>query len=239
MSYLARDIMSDAAATLLDVDAVRWTASELYGYLNDGLKAVAAAKPNAYAKTVTLTLAAGTLQTLPAEYRSISRVTRNLTLGHTDPGGPTGGAAIRSLASTAQLDALIPDWQSNASMQGQTVQHVIYDLADPERFYVAPANDGTGKIEAVVLANPPVMTISLTNNQAKFINNYNSTIPLGDEYKNALRDYVLARAYSKDAAIPGSAARAAAHAQLFNDQMAALSGGEAATSLEAKAKGAT
>lgn len=238
MSYLARDVLNDAAVTLLDVDSVRWTAAELFGYLNDGLKAVAAAKPNAYTQTVTLILVAGTLQTLPPEYRSISRVTRNMILGHTDPGGPTGGAAIRSLSSTEQLDALIPDWQSNTSMQGKTVQHVIYDLADPGRFYVAPANDGTGKIEAVVLANPPVMTISLTNNQAKFTNNYTVEIPLGDEYKNALLDYVLARAYSKDSAIPAAAEKASAHAKLFADQMAALSGGEVATSLEAKTKGA-
>lgn len=235
MPTLARDIMQQAADTLLDRDAVRWTAAELYGFLNDGLKAVAAVKPNAYTKTVVLPLVLGTLQTLPATYRSLSRVTRNMT--GTEEDGFVGGTAIRTLASTAQLDALIPDWQSNAAMRGAIVVHVIYDLADPKRFYVAPANTGAGKIEAVVVVNPPVMATPAGT--ASLIASYDAAIPLDDEFKNPLRDYVIARAYSKDSAIPASAQRAQMHMAVFNEQMQALGGGEAATSLEAKAKRAT
>lgn len=233
MAYQARDIMADAATTLLDEDAVRWTAPELFGYLNDGLRAVAAEKPNAYTQTVTLTLVSGTLQTLPGTYRALSRVTRNLLAGHDEEGGPIGGNAITDLPNTRQLDALIPNWQSNTALFSSVVRHVIYDLADTKRFYVVPGNTGGGKIEAVVLANPGPMTAPVADTDK--ITSYTATIPLGDEYKNALRDYVLARAYSKDAAVPGAAARAAGYAEMFARTMQSLAAGETGTSLATKA----
>jgi hypothetical protein len=216
--------MLDAARALLDEDAVRWPAPELFAYLNDGLKAVAEQKPNAWSQTVTLPLVRGTLQTLPSAYRSIRRITRNLTVGHGEPGGPVGGNAIRALPSSRNIDALLPNWQSDQSTFGAEVKHVIYDLADPRRYYVLPGNDGTGKIEAVVLALPPTLAAPVSG--ANAIASYTATIPLGDEYKNALRDYVLARAYAKDAAVPSAEARAAAYMQMFVAQIQALAGGE-------------
>lgn len=230
MTFTVADILAETGVTLTDEDAVRWPLVERLGYINDAIREIIAAKPNAATATITLTLVAGTLQRLPDTYTTLSRVTRNMTIGHDEPGGPVAGLAIRPIASRDDLDALIPGWQSNASLFAQRVVHVIYDLADPRVFYVAPGNDGTGKVEAVVglqLADIPVPPSPL------LIDSYSAVIPLRDPYRNAIREYVLHRCYAKDAGIPAAANRSVAYLNSFNEKLAAIGSGEAAMAMGA------
>lgn len=230
MAFTVRDILTETGITLTDEDAVRWPLAERLGYVNDAIRDIIAAKPNAATATVTLTLAPGTLQRLPDIYTTLSRVTRNITVAHDAPGGPVGGDAIRPLASRDDLDALIPGWQSNTSLFAARVVHVIYDLADPRVFYVAPGNDGTGMVEAVVglqLADIPVPASPL------LITSYSAVIPLRDPYRNAITEYVLHRCYAKDAGIPAAANRSVAYLNSFNEKLAAIGNAEAALSMSA------
>ena len=219
MSIFAAGILASASTTLLDPRYKRWPEAELISYINEAMKAIVARKPNAATQTVTINLESGTLQTLPAQYPILSRVTRNLTIAHGDPGGPVGGPVIRPIKSRDLLDAMIPGWQSNEVLFSATVKHVIYDLANPRVFYVAPGNNGTGMIEAVVGTIPASIALS------------SDAIPLPDIYRNLITDYVLFKAFSKDAGIPASEARAAAHFGMFESALVSLAEGEASLSM--------
>lgn len=228
MTFTAENILKDASTTLLDPKFVRWPLAELLGYLNDALRDIVTIKPNANTKAVTLTLASGTLQALPAGYTTLSRVTRNLTIAHDAVGGPAGGSVIRPLKDRAILDALLPEWQSNDTLFAKVVKHVIYDLANPRIFYVAPGNDGTGMVEAIVGVH---VTPVPTPNDPTALANFGATVALPDEYRNLILDFVLYRAFSKDAGIPVSEARAAKHLESYRGSLAAMAQGEATMAL--------
>lgn len=230
MTFDAKTVMTSAAKTLLDEDYVRWTLPELLDYLNEGVREIVSLKPTAATKPVTLTLAAGTLQTLPSQYTVLSRVTRNLTKGHLEAGGPVGASAIRPIKDRALLDALYPDWQSSTTMFAATVKHVIYDIADPNIFYVVPGNTGAGKIEAIVGIYPDAIAAPAA---PTLIGSYTSAVGLPDAYCNALINYVCYKAFSKDAGLAGAAQRSQAHLALFQGQIGAQQQSEAALALPA------
>lgn len=228
MAFQARDVMRSASTTLQDNGAVRWIPTELLDYLNDGIREIVAIKPNATTKTITLTMVAGTLQTLPDEYTILSDVTRNLTLGHDDVGGPVGGGAVRPIKRTI-LDAQIPGWQDSASLPfSKKVVHVIYDQTDPRHFYVAPGNDGTGKVEAIVGFMPASITVPAN---VLVVEDYTAEVPMPDIYRNALVDFILHRAFAKDGASPGAAQRSVAHREKFMAALASIAQAEADVSL--------
>lgn len=213
MAFTVLDVILSASRTLIDPDHVRWTLPELLDHLNDAVRTIVAVKPNAKTDTVTLTLASGTLQTLPDEYTILSRVTRNLTTAHTAPGGPVGGEAIRMVAGREKMDAFFPGWQSNAALFSSNVKHVIYDDADLRHFYVIPGNDGSGMIEAVVGVMPPAIVLLGGDPDAEAT--YNVAAPLSDLYRTPIVDYVCFRAFSKDQGIQASESRASKHFQAF------------------------
>ena len=223
MTFQARDVMRRVATTLQDQSNVRWPTLELLDYLNDGLREIVTIKPNAASKTVVLELDEGTLQTLPPEYTVLSRVSRNMaTLA-------VGAGAIRRLDSRSIMDSQIPNWQDPARIPfAKTVVHVIHDIADPNTFYVAPGNDGTGMIEAVVGVIPEAIAAGGTD-----IDTYTALVSLPDIYLNALADYVTYRAYSKDGRVAGSSARAQAHFELFRGSVTNFAQAETGMSLAA------
>lgn len=230
MTFQTKDVMARAATTLQDASNIRWPVTELHGYLNDGLCEIVTIKPNAVSKTVNLELDEGTLQTLPAEYTVLSRVSRNMVDAN------TGGGAIRRLDSRSIMDSHMPGWQDPAVIPfAKKVVHVIHDIADPNQFYVAPGNDGTGIIEAVVGAYPTKSPVPGAD--ADDIDSYADSVDVPDIYMNALVDYVIYRAYSKDARIAGSATRAAAHYTLFRDSVTNFSQSENGMSLAAANSG--
>lgn len=226
MTFQAKDVMKRASTILQDEDAVRWTAPELHAYLNDGLREIVSIKPNALSKSVNISLARGTLQALPSEYTVFARVTRNMT------GPTTGGKAIRPLARREIMDSHMPSWQDPSVMPfAKSVVHVIHDMADPRSFYVVPGNDGTGMIEAIVgrMPQPNVAPESVTD-QLDF-DNYTADVDMPDIYQNALIDYVLYRAYSKDSRLAGAAQRSEAHFTLFRTAVTNFSQAEAGMAL--------
>lgn len=226
MTFQTLDVLTRASTTLQDTSNVRWPLPELHGYVNDGMREIVTIKPNAVSKTVNLTMAEGTLQTLPAEYTILSRVSRNMATS------TTGGGAIRRLESRSIMDSHIPSWQDPAVVPfAKKVVHVIHDIADPNKFYVAPGNDGNGIIEAVVGAYP---TQSPTpGSDVNTLASYSDAMDVPDVYMNPLVDYVIYRAYSKDGRVAGSAARAAAHFQLFRESVTTFSQSENGMSLAA------
>lgn len=208
----AKDILHRATITLQDSGFVRWPLPELLLYLNDAMLELANHKPSAVTRTVELPLAKGTWQTLPATYVSLVRVVRNLDTLDASPTKRTGGVAITPTSRNI-LDVVMPGWQDPDVLPlSAAVQHVVQDMADPRSFYVVPGNTGTGIVEAVVSVLPvPIPEPASPLNIAS----YTATVNVPSIFQNALTDYVLYRAYSKDSADPSSAQRAQAHYQMF------------------------
>ena len=204
MAVLAKDLFERVRILLQDQDSIRWPLGELRGWLNDGQREIVLQKPNAKSETVVLALQAGTYQKIADTYLSILRVVRNITAD-----GPprVGGRAVRTVPREI-LDATIPDWHDITVVSPKrVVSNVVYDQFDVRAFYTYPANDGTGRLEAVLSILPTSIPEPADPDD---IAGYTSPIGLDDIYANALVDYILYRAYIKDASYAGNAQRAVA-----------------------------
>ena len=231
MALTADTILKRANITLQDDGFVRWTLPELLLYLNDAMTELAIHKPNAVTQTIELPLETGTVQTLDDAHISLVRVIRNLSTLDGSASGRTGGSAV-TVTRRTNLDAVMPGWQDPAVLPyAARVDHVVQDPADQRTFYVVPGNDRSGVVEAVVSVLPvemdqPASPLNVESYAALEL----TGIPA--IFKNALTDYVLFRAYSKDSADPSAAGRAQAHYQLFASAIGLKVQGDKSTNLK-------
>lgn len=172
-------LLARAATLLQDATSIRWPQSELLDWLNDAQREIALLKPNAFTKNVSVALSAGTKQALPVDGISLIDVPRNMGANGTTPGN-----AIR-MVSREILDSQVPDWHT-AAKQNAVVKHFVYSPLDPRTFYVYPPSTGGVSVEVIYVAAP---TDAASN----------GVITLDDIYATPILDYMLFRAYSKDA----------------------------------------
>jgi hypothetical protein len=217
MPFQARDVMLRAQHVLQDVGSVRWTAPELLMWLNDGLREIALRKPNATAEAVELPLQKGTYQRLPEAYQSLLSINRNLGTLDASVAGRAGGRIVTQVQRDV-MDAIQPGWQNPGVMPySAQVVNYIKEISDPAGFYVVPGNDGNGIVEATVSRLPaevPSPAEDVGNADA-----YTAVVDIRDIYRNALLDYMLYRAFSKDMNIVGGSQRAAMHYQQFAESL--------------------
>lgn len=193
------DVLQRAQVILQDVLGTRWDEPELLNWFSDGRREIATVRPTEFSKRVALPLARGTLQAVPTEAFQLIRIDCNLTPG---PQRVPGRAV--TLVDRRVLDAMDPAWQDTRRVPYTAVaRHYAYDLNEPMAFYVYPGNTGAGVVEAAVAVLP-------ADAQA-------TTEPLGvrDVFANALLDYVLYRAFSKDADHEANMVRAREHYSNF------------------------
>lgn len=203
MATITGTSLIDKVQTLIqDATGIRWPRDELLNYLNDGQREVVMLRPEASVSNVAKALIAGsTKQSLPDDGLMLIDVTRNMGANGTTP-----GRSIR-IVSREVLDAQCPDWHTDTNTLGE-VQHFMYDPRDPRNFYVYPkAPDGTWHIE-IVYSSSPANT-----------DDAGGVIGIDDIYSNALMDYVLYRAYSKDAEYTQNANLAAAYYGAFSNSL--------------------
>lgn len=209
----AQDILTSASDILLDAGFVHWTLPELVRWLNLGLDAVTLQKPSASAVTVEVELVRGTMQTLPAGYVSILRPIRNVR----GPGADRNPRKRITVVSEPSLTQLNPAWDDEYSVPfAQQAKHFVFDEANPKAYYVYPGNDGTGMLEMVLSAIPEKITAT---GDVDKLESYAVQLPLDETYHDALLDYTLYRAWSKDAQFAGAAQRAALHYQQFANSL--------------------
>lgn len=203
-------VLSRVAVLLQDPTNIRWPQSELVDWLNDGQREVVLLKPNAFVKNVSVQLAAGTKQALPADGLSLVDMPRNMG---TD--GNTPGVVVRA-TSREILDAVIPTWHSTAA--SATAKHFCYTPLDPKTFYVFPPQPASarGYVEIIYAAAPADASLG-------------GTITLDDIYVTALVAYILYRAYSKDAEFAANAQLATAYYAQFTALLQGKATAEAAT----------
>ncbi len=206
MATLASTIISDAARILQDDTNVTWPQAELLSWLNAGQREIVLGKPDAYVKNESVQLVTGTKQTIPAAGNIFMKLTRNMGADGTTP-----GRVILPIPLQV-LDEQNPDWHK--ATPAVVAQHSGYDERDKKHFYVFPPQPTTpGYVEIIYSVTPPDATL-------------NGEIALSDLYQSALLDYVLYRAYSKDAEYARNDAKAQSYYQAFIGHIIGKSNGE-------------
>jgi len=96
------------------------------------------------------------------------------------------------------------------------IQHYMFDPRLPKEFLVYPPATTAARLEVIYSSVPLAHTLT----EAQLINSATTeVIRIDDSYFNALLDYVLYRAYSKDAEYAANAQRAVAHYQAFQNAL--------------------
>lgn len=223
MAVLASDILTRAQVIVQDTTGVRWPLAELLQWLNDGQREAVNIKPSVTATTMVLNLQQGTFQRLGADALALLRAVRNLKTPVTEP--RIGTRAVR-MVSQDVLDAQDPNWHDPSVFPyTKDAKHFCFDSVDPTAFYVFPGNDGTGALEVVVSKMPA--DVVATGDPTR-IESYRRPVSVPDIYLNPLLDYVLFRAYMKDADLADNAARSTMHYQLFAGALTAKATNEGA-----------
>jgi hypothetical protein len=189
MALTANDILLRAADIIQDQTNVRWPQDELLRYLNDARREIAVVRPDLYATTATVTLVAGTKQSLPTDGVRLIDVIRNMP-------GDVAGSAIR-VVEREILDAQKPSWHTETATA--LIKHFMYDERNPRVFYLYPPATVSHKIEITYGQTPTDIVVLST------------VLSQEDVYTGAMVDYVCYRAFSKDSEYAGNAGRAQAH----------------------------
>ena len=215
MAITGASIISRAGTILQDTTNVRWPVSELVQWFNDGQREIVLLKPEASVTNTVHQLTSGnTKQTLPSAAIRLIDVVRNMGAA-----GATPGDAVR-LVMREVLDAQRPGW--HAETGAAAIKHYMFDRRDPKTFYVFPKPSSAIYLEVIYAVAPTDVT--------ELNGVVSGNLALDDIYSNAVLDYILYRAYSKDAEYAANAQRAAAHYQQFTASVGARTATDGALS---------
>ena len=199
------DIIRNVEHVLQDT-SIRWPRTELQNWVNEAYLSVILLRPDANAKAGSFTCAVGSRQSLTAQFASglkLLDITRNLAAS-------SDKKAIRLVARSV-LDDQRPAWHAETGTVN--IQHYMYDPRQPKEFFVYPPATTSSQIEVVY--SDAVTAHALTESQLDPTGSNATVILLDDIYKSPITDWVLYRAYSKDAEYGANEARAAASYQAF------------------------
>lgn len=206
MTIVAQSIIRRVVETMQDNTSIRWPVAELVRYLNDGQREVILYRPDAMVTNASVSLVAGAKQMLPTNGAKLIDVIHNTN------------STKRSVRITSRtiLDTQSPNWYNLAGVT--EVLHYMYDPRDPRVFYVYPPAAASGaSVDLVYAAYPTDITEPA---DGALYTAVTGNINLPDIYGNALTDYILYRAYSKDSEFAGNAQRAQAHYAVFQAALA-------------------
>jgi len=184
MTYAASEFVQRFMDATADPTNVRWTAPEVIRYANDGQRDIAMHRPDAFTTNEIFTCASGAKQTLPAGATKLISIFSN-------------GAAGRVVTPIKRemLDASTPLWP--ATTASATIYHTMYDERDPLVFYTYPPATTAATLRMQYAIAPTDIPTPTTN----FLAGVTGNLSVGDLFVNALLDYVLFRAYSKEAEV--------------------------------------
>jgi hypothetical protein len=238
---LVREVFHRVSAQLLDLSPqfLRWTQREMVDAANDGQRAIAKYIPSSSARVDAIRLTAGSKQSieliqaaniLPGDGSTPANVQgtffqaamRNMGANGTAPGN-----AIRVIDREI-LDTMTPNWHVPPATW-TSVQGVIFDPRFPKVFYIYPALPAATNwwIEASMLADP-VLIQHQTEGFYAIGGSATQTISIDDKYVDDLVNYILARAFMKDAEWASNPQMASNYVSQFaasiNAQVTALTG---------------
>jgi hypothetical protein len=175
-----QDLITQARVILQDRDAVRWADEEFLGWVASAYREIVRYRPAANSVTQPFTAINGTRQSLPVDGAYLISVVRNET------------GTLRSILPIERtiLDSQNPDWHTvNLTNGSVDPRFYVYEKDSPKVFYLYPAATA-GDIVSIQYARIPTAHTVKTE-----------TISLDDTYAGTIVDYMLYRAYSKDASV--------------------------------------
>lgn len=197
------DLIARAQALLKDPSAVRWTVIELQYWLNDSYREIVNLRPDANAQTGTFSCTSGYRQTLTSSFATAQRlldiVANTATLSNKK-------AVI--LVDRKSMDMQRPGWYNETA--SINIQSYMFDPRLPKQFLVYPPATTTARLEVVYSALPTSHTLTAEQLASS---ETTEVIKLDDSYANAILDYIMYRAYTKDSEQANNAQLAAAHYQ--------------------------
>jgi len=203
------DVISRVEAILQDTN-IRWPRVELQKWLNESYLSIVLLRPDANAKCASFTCVPGTKQELTASTGGFPSALRLLDITRNVFSG-SQKKVVRVVARSV-LDDQRPSWHSET--QTDNIQHYTYDPRQPKQFYVYPPATNVAQLE-VIYADAPGAH-AMTETELDPANNDNEVILLDDIYLSPITDWILYRAYSKDAEYGANEQRASAAFQTFN-----------------------
>lgn len=195
-------VIRNAKLVLQEVTAAgtRWTNEELLGWLNEAYQAIVQIKPDASAINTTLVLVVGTRQEIPSDGMRLIDVVRNTA---------TASQKMGIMVTTRRsLDTTRRSWHGDEP--SIDIEQYMFDDQDPTRFYVYPPADKGAEVELIYSSTPSPHDVSLGLDGLK-----DENIRLNDSYAPVITDYILYRAYSKDAEHAANLNRAQMHMQAY------------------------
>jgi len=201
---LAQDIIRDAQVALQD-DGTRWPAPELVRYLRDGVLALLRVKPEESESSVAFVPVPGAKQALPVDAMRLLSIDCNAQ----------GRWRAMTMVERADLQAVARDWLSMTP--AVELVHWMAPATEPRTFYVyPPARDGAA-LELTYCKYPDPIP---EPGSAAWASVTGAT-GVEARWNAALRDYVLYRAWLKDAESGANAQLAAGYLSTFTAQLGA------------------
>jgi hypothetical protein len=213
------EIIQRVQVILQDTTFVRWPALELQLWINDSYREIVNLKPDVNTQTGTFTCAVGPRQVLTTSFANAIRlidIIRNVASASTKQ-------AVR-LVDRNILDDQRKGWYNETT--SINIDHYMFDARLPKEFMVYPPATNTAQLEVVYSQVPAAHTLT----EAQLLNSATTeVIRIDDSYSNAMLDYILYRAYSKDVDYAANAQRAVAHYQAFQNAISGKITTEAAS----------
>jgi hypothetical protein len=176
-----QEILDQVSYMLTDDANTRWTAAKLLDWFNEAQREVVVKRPDAYSSREPLITVAGSTQSLPAEGLRLLDV---IGLSKIDE---------------HLLDMFLAGWRSGTEVAASALEHFITDERIPTTFDLYPPSIAGESINILISKLPEVQVDA------------SQLIDVNDSYANALQEYILHRAWSKDAEYAGNDQRSQLH----------------------------
>ena len=220
MTTKATDVLQRVVWLLQD-ESIRWTAAELVQWLNDAQTAMQGLRPDTTETITSMVLSPGAYQDLadhvndlPEPPAKLMKVSRNMSV--------EGRRRAVRLVSRDIMDVTKPDWES--SPPATDCVNYMTDPNLPSVFWVYPpapvpsAQVPAMMVEVYYSAKPDVLDLPAADKTWK---DTQGDLSVKDRFAMILVDYVLYRAFMKDAEFGGNGARAKTHFDLFQGALQA------------------
>ena len=176
-TLIGTNLINRASTLLQDQTNVRWTRTELLDWLNDGQRVIVQLLPESFAvvSAVTASTNGQTQFAIPSDGIRLIDVLYN-TAGQ--------NTAVRQIDRSV-LDTQYPTWRT--STPAAECRHFSFDKRTPKVFFLYPPLTSGSGVEIAYSASPTPLSAE------------SSTITLDDVFATALVDFIVYRAYLKDA----------------------------------------
>jgi hypothetical protein len=205
------DIIERCEIITQDKTSIRWPKAEWLKWYNDAILFVVNRRPDKSVKNVDFTVdSTNSKQQLPSDALKLFTVLRNVA----------SGRPIRKIRREI-LDDQYDDWHLQT---GANIDHYVYDERDPTSFYVYPRPTAANHVIEIMYPFAPI-AVTIANFETDV-----QTIAIDDSFLNPILDFMLYRAYTKDADYAENGARAQAHFAVAQQSLGEKTQVDAATS---------